>query len=69
MRARVNKSQENEVKRLLDVKLIESGKYEKIEIPEEWREENIILDYLLLYSIEPTGKMERETSWFKLVKP
>ncbi|MCK4826622.1 hypothetical protein KA005_63380 [bacterium] len=65
----VSRSQEKEVKQLLDTKLIGSGKYEKVEIPEEWREEKMVLDYLLLYSIEPTGKMEKKTGFFKLVKP
>lgn len=65
----VSKSQENKFRRLLDVKLIGSGKHEKIETPEEWREENVVLDFLLLYSIEPTGKMEKKNGFFKLVKP
>lgn len=63
------KSQETNLRIILDKKIIGSRKYEKIETPDEWKEHNIVIDYILSYSTERTGKGSSESGFILLKKP
>ena len=63
------KSQETNLIKILDKKIIGSRKYEKIETPEEWKKHNTVIDYMLIYSTELTGEAIRESSYLLLIKP